>query len=149
MNPLTPVLAVLLAAALALPASARDERLKFPIAQAIEASSGAKTESQIDPEIKLFWGKQTHPTPSQTYGTFTSNKKTNFVNKTDQEGCNWAWLSAVNSLQDRARREGGNAVVNIRSLYKNEEFTSDTEYECGAGSIMGGVALRGTVVKLP
>jgi hypothetical protein len=45
-------------------------------------------------------------------------------------------------------REGGNAVTNIHSVYKNAPFNSDSEYECGAGAIMGGVALRGTVVKL-
>ena len=40
-------------------------------------------------------------------------------------------------------REGGNAVVNIHSYYKSVPFKSNTEYECGAGKIMGGVALRG------
>jgi uncharacterized protein YbjQ (UPF0145 family) len=52
------------------------------------------------------------------------------------------------SLQDRAIAEGGNAVVNIRSFYKKRDFTSATEFECGAGAMVAGVALVGDVVKL-
>ena len=59
------------------------------------------------------------------------------------------FISAAVSLQDRAKREGGNAVINIHSVYKNDKFESPTEYLCGAGSTMAGVALRGTVVTLP
>lgn len=131
-------------------ASARDDRLKFPIADAAKAAeTTAKADGQLDPDIKLFWGTQSHAKPTQSFGTFTANKKTNFFNKTDKEGCEWAWLSAVLSLQDRAKKEGGNAVVGIKSVYKNGELDSATEYECGAGAVMGGVALRGQVVKLP
>jgi uncharacterized protein YbjQ (UPF0145 family) len=52
-------------------------------------------------------------------------------------------------LQERARREGGNAVINIVSNYKDIPFSSETQYECGAGNVVGGVALRGEVVQLP
>jgi hypothetical protein len=44
---------------------------------------------------------------------------------------------------------GGNAIVNLRSNYKDREFTSETEYQCGAGNVTGGVAFVGDVVKLP
>jgi hypothetical protein len=125
-------------------AEARDERLKMPIAAAME-SEDAK--AKLGTDVKFFFGSKA-PKAAQTLGTFTSNKKTNFANKSDEEGCKVAFLSAMIALRDRALREGGNAVVNIHSVYKNEQFKSDTEYECGAGKIMGGVALRGTVVKL-
>ncbi|MBB3062868.1 hypothetical protein [Microbulbifer rhizosphaerae] len=52
------------------------------------------------------------------------------------------------ALQDRARREGGNAVVNIRSYYKKNEVNSSSEFECGAGAVMAGVTLEGEVVTL-
>ncbi len=97
----------------------------------------------------MYWGKQTFPKPLQTFGEFTANKKTNAFNKSDQEGCDWNFLSAVISLQGRAKSEGGNAVVNIHSVYKNKDFVSETEYQCGAGAFVSGAALRGTVVKLP
>jgi uncharacterized protein YbjQ (UPF0145 family) len=56
-------------------------------------------------------------------------------------------LSALKALQERAVREGMDAVVNIESNYKNRQFSSETEFECGAGAIMAGVALKGTLVK--
>jgi len=127
-------------------AHARDDRLKFKIQDALNSHAA---QGKIDSQIKLFWGGQKFPTPLQTFGTYTANKKTNAFNKSDQEACEINFTSAVISLQERARSEGGNAVVNIHSYYKKEDISSETEYECGAGTFVSGVALRGTVVKLP
>jgi len=135
--------AALALVAMSLPVQARDERLKMPIKDALEAAK-----DRLDPEIKLFFGDQAFPKPVRTLGTFTSNKKTNFAGKSDQTACDWVFLSAILALQQRAHSEGGDAVVNITSVYKNAVFKSATEYECAAGKIMGGVALRGQVVKL-
>jgi uncharacterized protein YbjQ (UPF0145 family) len=54
----------------------------------------------------------------------------------------------VIALQDRARRQGGNAVVNIVSNYRNVVTSSESEYVCGAGGLIAGVALKGRVVSL-
>jgi len=140
------VVAVALVLAVASSADARDDRLKFAVADAMKTSDA---KAKLDGSVKFYWGKQKVPGGAKMMGTFTSNKKTNFFNKSDQEACNWAWLSAMVALQDRAKREGGNAVVNIHSVYRNQDFVSEKEFECGAGSVTGGVALRGTVAKLP
>jgi hypothetical protein len=126
-------------------AHARDELLKMPIKDAMET---AEAKDKLGTDVKFFFGPEKAPKPTQTLGSFTSNKKTNFANKSDAEGCQRAFLSAMIALKDRALREGGNAVINIHSVYKDAKFESATEYECGAGKILGGVALRGTVVKL-
>lgn len=130
--------------AVSIAAEARDDHLKFPIADAVAAAG-----NKLDGSIKFFWGSQAYPATSGDLGTYTANKKTNFFGKSDKKACEWAWLSAMLSLQARATQEGGNAVVNIHSVYRNDDFASETEYECGAGSVVGGVALRGTVVRLP
>jgi hypothetical protein len=136
----------LLLTTLSLGANARDDRLKMPIQDALNTPAAKQ---KLDPSVKLFFGSQSYPKPERTFGTYTSNKKTNFFNKSDKEGCEWVFLSAALSLQERAKAEGGNAMVNIQSVYRNQENSSTTDYDCGAGSVMGGVALRGTVVKLP
>lgn len=118
----------------------------MPLADALNSPNA---QQKLDPNIKLFFGDAKAPAPKQTLGTFTANKKTNFFNKSDKEGCEWVFLGAAISLQERAKQEGGNAVVDIKSVYRNQEMSSATEYDCGAGAVMGGVALRGTVVKLP
>jgi len=126
-------------------ALARDSHLKLPIKDAME-NGGAK--ERLGTDVKFFFGPQAVARGAKTLGTYTSNKKTNFANKSDKEGCEWAFLSAMLALKERAIAEGGNAVVNIQSYYKKNEFASATEYECGAGAFVGGVTMRGTVAKL-
>jgi hypothetical protein len=139
------LLAIAAAALLTTAAHARDTALKLPIKDAMET---AEAKSQLGGDVKFFFGDQSHPAAKTTLGTYTSNKKTNFANKSDKEGCEWVFLSAMVALKQRALAEGGNAVINIQSYYKKKEFSSATEYECHAGAFVGGVALRGTVVKL-
>ena len=76
-----------------------------------------------------------------------SNSKTNASNKSDEVACRWAMLSALVELQEKARRVGATMVVGVESYYKKVPFISDTEYECHAGAIVAGVALRGQAVK--
>lgn len=125
-------------------AVARDDRLMFPVKDAM--AKGQTTKDKLDPDVRLYFGKQKTPAVEKKIGEWTSNKKTNATNKSDQEACEIAFVSAALSLQERAKKEGGDAVVNIRSVYKNENVENDTEYLCGAGTFMSGVALRGTVV---
>jgi len=142
---LTVAIAVLAAAVLA-PAEARDDKHMFQIKDALGKSQQYK--EKLESDIALYFGKQKTPAVEKRIGEYTSNKKTNSFNKSDQEACDIAFISAAVSLQDRAKREGGNAVINIHSVYKNDKFESTNEYLCGAGSTMAGVALRGTVVTL-
>jgi hypothetical protein len=126
-----------------LPVSARDDHLKFPIAAAL-GTADAKV--KLDPHIALYFGKS--PAPSgQDMGTFTTNKKTRAFGKDDQTACEWVFLSAVLALQERARQLQATAVVNIQSVYKNEPFSSEKEFMCGAGTFMSGVALSGKFIK--
>jgi hypothetical protein len=127
-------------------ADARDTHQKFPLEQAL---AKANASGKLAPGIKLFFGTQKYPKPTAQLGQARTNKKTNFFNKTDVEGCEWAFLSSMISLTQYAQKVGGNAIVNIRSNYKNIEFSSETEYECGAGNVTGGTAFIGDVVKLP
>ncbi|CAO3424003.1 hypothetical protein [Azospirillum doebereinerae] len=131
--------------AAAVPASARDEHKLFGIQDALTTPEALQ---QLDKGVKLYFGKQKTPKVTKTIGEWKTNKKTNAVGRSDQKACEWVFLSAVLALQERARQEGGNAVVGIKSNYKNIEQSSDTEYTCGAGTIMAGVALVGTVVTL-
>ena len=126
-------------------ANARNTRHMFLITEALQSSPD---KSRLDKTLELYFGDQSHPSIATRFGTFTTNRKTNSFNKSDKAACEWAFLSAMLSLQERARREGGNAIVNIRSYYKKQEISSRTEYMCGAGAFVTGVTFLGTVVKL-
>jgi hypothetical protein len=127
------------------PAVARDDRTRFPVAEALTAT---EAKARLGGDIRFFFGKQPVPAVERSFGTFTSNKKTNAANKSDKLACEWAFLSAMLSFQDRARQLGGNAVINIRSTYRGGLLESETEYECGAGALIAGVTFTGEVVRL-
>jgi uncharacterized protein YbjQ (UPF0145 family) len=135
---------VLVACLFSINSFARDDIQTLPV-QALLETSKAK---QALLDIPLYFADQSHTSIKTNYGEVITNKKTNAFNKTDREACEWVMLSALKALQERAVREGMNAVVNIQSYYKKREFVSQTEYQCGAGTFVAGVALKGTLVKL-
>lgn len=131
-------------AGLASSASARDDRLRFPIRSALDAP---EAKARLDRGVRLHFGGGFGGGIAKDYGVWDTNKKTNAAFKSDQTACEWAFLSAVLELQERARKMGGNAVVNIESNYKHIPMSSGSEYTCGAGNIMAGVALKGRVIR--
>ncbi|SDU24095.1 hypothetical protein [Halopseudomonas salegens] len=126
-------------------AQARDTQHLLPVEEAMNTSDAR---AKLDPNIRFFFADTPHPRVVRDHGNFVTNKKTNAFGKSDEEACKWVMLSALISLQDRVKTEGGNAVINIESYYKSNPMVSRTEYECQAGAIMAGVALRGDVVTL-
>ncbi len=98
--------------------------------------------------VQFYFGDQAHPSIKQSFGEFRTNKKTNAFNKSDEKACAHVMMSAMLQLHQRAVSLGANAVVNIQSNYKNNVVSSDTEFVCGAGGLMAGVALIGTFVEL-
>lgn len=126
-------------------AAARNDQQMFSVDEALNTPAAKE---KLDPEITLYFGNQKHPKIAKDFGEWKTNKKTNGFNKSDKEACEWTFLSAALELQARAQKEGGNAIVGIKSNYKNVERSSDTEFMCGSGALMSGVALKGNVVKL-
>lgn len=126
-------------------AYSRDTTHFLSIEQALQST---QFQTRLDPSVRLYFGGQKHPKVTHSLGTYSSNRKTNAFNKTVDEACQWVLLSTLLSLQDRAKKEGGNAVVNISSYYRKNIFKSNSKYECHTGAIIAGVAMRGRVVKL-
>jgi hypothetical protein len=120
-------------------ASARDTVLHIPLADVL-AMPEAK--DKLDPAFKFFLAGQDTPKVVKRFATDVSNPKTNGFGKSDEFGCKWAALSALINLQTSAKREGANAVVDIVSYYKKNEYKSATDFECHAGAFVIGVALR-------
>ncbi|KAB0643701.1 excinuclease ABC subunit A [Burkholderia latens] len=124
-------------------AYARDTIRDYPIESALKSDEG-----KLDDGVALYFGDQAHPRVLKSYGSFATNKKTNAFGKSDDAACQHVFLSAVIELQARARKEGGNAVIGIKSNYRNVLRSSATEYTCGAGAVVAGAALTGEVVTL-
>jgi uncharacterized protein YbjQ (UPF0145 family) len=140
-------LTIILASALSVawPAHARDTKYLLPIAAALEVKDA---KDKLDGSIKFFFGNQETPKVLTKLGTDVTNQKTNAFGKSDEKACNWVFLSAMIQLEKRAKQMGANAVVNIVSYYQKNVMSSPTEFECHAGAIIAGVALRGEFVKI-
>ncbi|MDR5801402.1 excinuclease ABC subunit A [Caballeronia sp. LZ001] len=141
------LLAVILAAVSA-QALARNTVHFYSIEEALKSADNAENPVALNPEIALYFGNQAHPEVATSSGEVSTNKKTLAKEAGDEPNCKHVFLSAIIQLQQAAKQHGADAVVNIRSNYKNEVRSSATEYTCGAGLALAGVALKGELVKL-
>ena len=125
---------------------ARDDTLYLPFEKVVAQMTAAK---KLDGSVKFYLtgvqprGKVNVITPGAV-----TNKKTNAFNKSDEEACAWALQSALLTLQDSARKVNANAVTNISSDYKRNERKDAVTYECHAGAVMAGVALKGDLSRV-
>src|SRR5438105_7411810 len=100
----------LLAAMLALPAmhaAAADREVRLSFAQLMDS---AQAKQKLDGSVRLYLHGQKTPKVLEKKGDDISNKKTNAFAKDAESTCQWAAVSALIALQDKAKRMGGNAV---------------------------------------
>ncbi|WP_322400008.1 excinuclease ATPase subunit [Massilia luteola] len=131
--------------ALGTTAHARDTKLMLPLSAAMSTNDA---QSRLGDSVKFYFGTQATPPVLERLGADKTSQKTNSFGKSPETSCNWAFLSAMLRLQQRARELGANAVINIVSNYRNVEMSSETQFECHDGAIMSGVALKGEFVKV-
>ncbi len=138
--------ATLLICALPGISQARDTAVYLPFDKAVAEATRA---GKIDGSVKFYLAGTT-PAGNVTVlsaGAVT-NKKTNAFNKSDEVACEWVAQSAIISLHQAAKNAGANAVTNIVSFYKKNERKDAKSYECHAGALMAGVALKGDLAKV-
>jgi hypothetical protein len=132
----------------ALPAvsQARDTALFLPFQKVINEMTAA---GKIDGSVKFYLagvqprGKVTVLSPGAV-----TNKKTNAFNKSDTQACEWVVQSAILQMYGAAKKVNANAVTNLTSFYKSIERKDPVNYECHAGAILAGVALKGDLSKV-
>jgi len=99
-------------------------------------------------DVPIYFAGQSHAAVATDLGFFKANRRTNAFNKTDEAACEIAFLSAVIALQSRAEKQGGDAVIDIKSITNTSELVSTTQYRCSAGNVVANVVLTGRVVRL-
>lgn len=139
-------LLVVLACAALVPtlAQARDTTHFLNFQEVVEEATAA---GRLDGSVKFYLDATPRGAKIISKGVTTS-KKTNAFGKSDQVACNWVLQSALVHLQNSAKAAGANAVVNLVSNYDRKEYKSSENYECHAGAIMAGVALKGDYAKV-
>lgn len=125
-------------------AFARSTEHDLSVKDAVETGEGR--ENLLD--VRFYMAGQSHPGVAKVIGTWTSDRRTRAMFRSDEAACKVAFLSAIISLQERARAEGGDAVIDIVSVARDQTTRSASEYRCYAGAAVAHVALEGKVVKL-
>ena len=147
----------LLAAALLLAvgsAAARNDRLLLPIEPAMRMSA---TRAMLAGDIALRFGAasaqpgevgfvQVHSVADPFAGGNPATGGSR-VRRADDAVCLDAFRKALVDLQQRARQQGGTAVVGIVSNYNNVVMDSREVYECHIGHSRGVVDLKGVVAR--
>lgn len=139
------LITTLIGAMLYVPAIARDTLYSLPLLDVLVMPEAA---SKLDGSVKFYLKGQTTPRIVQKFNEDVANRKTNGMGKGDVQGCHWVALSTLIALQEKAKQIGANAVVDIVSYYKKNESVSATDYECHAGAVVIGVALKGSYAKV-
>ncbi|CAN7519001.1 hypothetical protein LJR009_004503 [Bosea sp. LjRoot9] len=140
---------ILLAGAISLvsaTAMARNDRSVQPLGEALNSPEVLA----LSREVKVYFGDQRHPRVAQKIGEWSSQRhgSAGRDEPATKSGCHYAFAEALEQLQKRAAREGGDAVVNIFSVHGDAPMKSTTQYLCGIGNVKTAVRLTGTVVKL-
>jgi hypothetical protein len=138
-------IAALMLGSMASAAHAADRTIMMPISAAMDSNDAKE---KLGDSVKFYFGDQPVRGKTTALGTNKTSQKTNAFGKADAVACNWVFLSAMIQLQKHANAIGANAVTNIRSNYNNVEKSSTTEFECHAGALMAGVALKADFVKV-
>ncbi len=135
------VTASLLALVAAVPAYARNNAVTVTLQSVLDMP---EAQAKLDGSVKFYLAGAPTPKVIKKFGEDTSNAKTNAFNKTAEEACRWNALSALLKLQDHAKHDGANAVIDIVSYREHETFTSTTDIQCSDGAFLAGIALKGT-----
>ncbi|MEX6501392.1 excinuclease [Pseudomonas zhanjiangensis] len=124
---------------------ARDTTLHLDFDAVVQQATQA---GRLDGSVKFYLAGEQVPGKVAPLNDAVTNKKTNAFNKSDEEACAWVLQSALITLQDAAKRAGANAVVDIVSYYKRNEYRDPQNYECHAGAFVAGVALKGKIANV-
>jgi uncharacterized protein YbjQ (UPF0145 family) len=138
-------ISVVVLGACAMHAAARDSVEEFLIS---DVMSSPDAKNILGEHIKFYFGDQEHPKVIKEITETSYLRKTNGANKSDKDACNWAFLSVMKELKEKAQSMNANAVVNIRSNYLNNPTSSTETFKCASGMLMSSVNLVGDVVVI-
>lgn len=124
---------------------ARDSRWFYSIDEALKTRAA---KLKLDTNIKLYFGNQPHPQIDRSIGEWHVVRRAGGFARTDKNACQRTFIAALVEMQNKARLNGANAILDIKSYYKGTEHKNDTEFECGSGHLVSGVELKGRLVKV-
>ncbi|PLX78466.1 MAG: hypothetical protein C0616_14330 [Desulfuromonas sp.] len=126
-------------------ASAADNWLYMSVKDALQSDLA---KDKLDSGISFFMKGQSHPRASDETREFTANKRARKFGRSQEEACQYAFVSALIAFQQRADKEGRNAAIDLYSITKDKKFESSDQYSCLVGGMVANVAIRGKVANI-
>ncbi|PJI98635.1 hypothetical protein CLU85_3464 [Acidovorax sp. 69] len=124
---------------------ARDKVQLQPLEDAVRL--GLK-EGKLDGSVKFYLsGAPTPEMAAPSLGEEHVNRRTSSGGKDPVFACHWAALSGLITLQENAKKQGADAVVDLHSFYKEKTFKDPVRFECYSGNFLTGVTLKGTYAR--
>lgn len=98
-------------------------------------------------DIKFYFGDAVAPgNVTKTIGQYTFDREINASLKSQISACHSALIVALKDLREAARKDGANAVINIKSNAKGKAVNSKEIYACDSGMLKSGVSISGDLV---
>lgn len=124
---------------------AKNDVQYFDLKAALES---AEFKAHLNQGITFKFGSNSGKNDTIIVPNLTSNQKASFMgDRTSESSCQRALLNAMIVFQKRAIKEGGTKVVNLTGYYYKQPYDSKDKFQCGVGSIMTGVTLKGDIAK--
>ncbi|MFT5162441.1 MAG: hypothetical protein ACI9FJ_001017 [Alteromonadaceae bacterium] len=107
-----------------------------------------QSKSKLGSLVKFYFANHPHGEVAQHFAKASTAKKINAFNKSDLEACQSVFLAALIALKDRAKKEGGNAVINIQSQRNGKTSVIADNFDCVLGRYAAAIQLSGDIVTL-
>jgi hypothetical protein len=129
---------------LAAPAFGRDSEVSFSAREAAKSDRGK--EHLLG--VPFYLAAEKHPTVKRVLSEFSSDRSANGAFRSDKASCQSAFLDALRRMQEQARQDGADAIVDIVSTTGGKQTESPTDFRCVAGAMVVHVGLKGKLVEL-
>ncbi len=114
-----------------------------------DAMASDEAKLNLPDDVKFYFGDAAPTgTVTKTIGEYTFNRQVNVSLKSQINGCHAALVSALKDLREAAKKDGANAVINIKTNAKGKASSSKEIYVCEAGMLKSGVSISGDLVVI-
>lgn len=99
----------------------------------------------LDGSVKFYWSNEGGPKGGKELSARGFSRR----GATDKERCAKAVAAALVSFQKRAKKEGYNAVVDIRTFSESDRFSGDrNKCQCVAGGLGTKTTIKGRLANV-
>ncbi len=124
-------------------AQARETEHFFEVSQAVTSKLGRTKLLEIPFYMK---GQEGAPIATQQLGTWYQERSSRGLLRGDKKSCDVAFLSALIAIQESAKKDGADAIINVVSSTRGKITESPTHYRCMAGATIVHVAVTGDII---